>query len=60
MSASLIPRLCPSELLEYVLEVVEVTVLFRLGPKALDAAEKEDAVDATESCLDGYAWGLSV
>jgi hypothetical protein len=33
---------------EYALDVVDETVLIRLGPNILDAAEKLDAVDAVE------------
>jgi hypothetical protein len=49
------PRLWRSESVEYALEVVDVTVLWRLGPKALEAAENEDAVEAIEFCRNGYS-----
>ena len=48
MTASLRPLLCPALAVEYALEVVEVTVLIRLGPNMLEAAEKFDAVDAVD------------
>lgn len=58
MAASLMPLLCDRLPVEYALELVEVTVLCLLGPKALDAAEKDEAVDATEFCLMGYGWSV--
>ena len=54
MSASLMPRLCLRDLVEYALDVVDVTVLWRLGPKALEAAENVDAVEAVEFCRKGF------
>lgn len=47
--ASLMPLLCPGDPLEYTLELVDVTVLVRLGWKTLEAAEyAEETVEAFE------------
>ena len=54
MAASLIPLLSARLPVEYALEVVEVTVLCLLGPKTLEAAEYDEAVDAIEFCRNGY------
>lgn len=50
MTASLLPLLWPILFVEYALDVVEVTVLIRLGPNMLEAAEKLEAVEVTDDC----------